>query len=120
MSNRPKRRPEPESYDDAWRSPEMVQWAAHVRHQVLPKLRQSALTISLYPKGDPDIKIAVELGMTLMLDKPLVFLVGPGQVVPDRLRRCADLIIEEDDPTKISEQLKAFLDERFPTERTNQ
>jgi len=74
------------------------QWHAFVRHfreDVVGKIAGSALTISLVP-GEFDVKFAVELGASIMLDKPIIAVVLPGAPVPARLRRVADLVIEAD------------------------
>jgi hypothetical protein len=63
------------------------------------KIRDSAIVCSLVPEK-PDAKYAVELGMSLMLDKPIVLVVPPGRRVPERLVRVADLIIDADISTE--------------------
>lgn len=65
------------------------------RHLV-PKLEQSAVTFSMVPRGDADVKYAVELGLSIMMDKPIVLLVQPGAKLPSRLVRVADDIVEID------------------------
>lgn len=46
------------------------------------------------PKGETDIKFAVELGLSIMLDKPVVLLAAPGVTIPPGLRRIAHAVIE--------------------------
>lgn len=54
----------------------------------------SRLTVSLVPQGPADIKFAVELGLSIMLDKPIIAVVEPGQEIPGKLRAVADRIVE--------------------------
>jgi len=87
-----------ENMDDMSTDPEFKAWAAHLVDEVIPKMKGSAMTISLAPspESESDIKYAVELGLSIMLDKPIVILAMPGQVLPEKLRRVADRIIEVD------------------------
>lgn len=97
---------------DPWDDPDTREWARHVREELVPKIRQSAATISLVTSTTPDVKFAVELGMSILLDKPIIALVSPGVVVPDHMVRVADKIIEGDisDPT-VAQRLRAAVDE---------
>jgi len=76
--------------------PDFKAWAERVRAHVLPMINESALTMSLVPTGDTDIKFAVELGLSIMLDKPIIAVVQPGTKVPKHLVRVADEIVEAD------------------------
>ena len=82
--------------EDLRNDPEFIEWETHVRENVLPKMAASALTISLVPNGKADIKYAVELGLSIMLDKPIFLVCEPGQILPDKLLRIADKVIEVD------------------------
>ena len=84
--------------------PEFQRFERNVLDDLLPKLRQSAVVMSLVPGDDPDVKFAVELGMSIMLDKPIIALVQPGTHVPARLLRVADEIIEADLSTDAGRQ----------------
>lgn len=83
---------------DPWAHPDTKAWLKRTA-KVLPEMiRSSAVSVSLVPEDprDTDIKYAVELGLTIMLDKPILCVVKPGTRVPDHLIRVADLIIECD------------------------
>jgi hypothetical protein len=67
-----------------------------VRRDAAEKIAGSAAFISLAPAGEPDIKFAVELGIAIMLDKPILVVQMPGRPLPEHLRRVADEIIEAD------------------------
>ena len=62
--------------DNPWDHPDFVAWAARVRNGMFPKMESSAVNIALLPSGDPDVKLAVEIGYGIMLDKPLIVVVA--------------------------------------------
>jgi hypothetical protein len=91
-------------HDPDWWS----EYAKHVLDEIVPMMRDSAVVCSLVPEGEADVKFAVELGMALMLDKPIVLLVHSGVPVPARLARAADEIVEYTGPIglTIAERLR--------------
>lgn len=82
--------------DDILDDPDFQEWAKDVRENMLPKLEGSPLTVSIVPKGPADVKYAVELGFSIMLNKPIILAVPPGTTVPEKLVKVADEIIEID------------------------
>ena len=82
--------------DDLRDDPEFRAWEKSVREELVPKLSNSALTVSLVPEGETDIKFAIELGLSIMLDKPIIAVVRPGVKVPERLARVVDRWVEGD------------------------
>ena len=68
----------------------------NARRDALAKIESSAFVMSLVPSGEVDIKFAVELGISIMLDKPIVAVVMPGAEVPEKLRAVADEVVEAD------------------------
>lgn len=60
----------------------------------------SEVVVSLVPRGPSDIKYAVELGLSIMMDKPIIAVVIPGTKVPAKIVRVADLIVEADPSTE--------------------
>jgi hypothetical protein len=78
--------------------PEFQAWVMHVRTKVAPMVSDSGMTISIVPKTpeDVDVKFAVELGLSIMFDKPLILCCDPSTEIPDRLRRVADHIVVGD------------------------
>lgn len=96
---------------------ERAEWDRFVQHQrehTVQAMAESAYVASLYPDGGNfDVKYAVELGMALMLDKPIILIVQPGAVIPARLRKVADAVIEADLDTErgrahVARQLRAI------------
>jgi nucleoside 2-deoxyribosyltransferase len=71
---------------------EFDNWLEHGRKEVAPKMASSAFVISLNP-DEIDPKIALETGYAVLLNKPIMLLVRPGQVVNDGLRRLAKMIV---------------------------
>lgn len=80
--------------DDLLDDDGFVEWARHVKTEMVPKMRESAMVVSLVPKEGSDVKFAVELGYAIMLDKPIIAVVTPGASVPRRLAEVADEIVE--------------------------
>lgn len=84
----------PANYVEAWQHPEMQEWAKHFNEDVLPMIEGSVLSASLVPeKGGGDVKFWVELGASIMMDKPIVAIACSEDDVPAKLRELADKVI---------------------------
>jgi hypothetical protein len=78
---------------------ERAEWDEFVKHgetETLPKMSGSAFVMSLVPEGKPDIKFCVELGMAIMLDKPILAVATPGTTVPPQLLKICEQVIIAD------------------------
>lgn len=67
-----------------------------VSEGLVPQMEDSHFAVALCPTGGPhkvDAKFAVELGVMIMLDKPIIAVVAPGATVPEKLKLVADKII---------------------------
>lgn len=83
--------------DEVWsEDPEVKRWLKHANKSLRPMIKSSTYTIALMTGSDPDAKQAVEVGFMILMDKPLVLAVTPGSVIPRKLARCADAIVEVD------------------------
>lgn len=82
--------------EEVWDDPDYQSWEKHVRDFVVPVLEETAVTITLIPRGQTDIKFAVELGLSIMMDKPIIALVQPGMSIPSGLAAVAAEIVEVD------------------------
>lgn len=82
--------------DEIWEDPDYRAWEQRVRSVLVPMLEDSSATVSLVPRGETDVKFAVELGLSIMLDKPIIALVSPGSGIPSGLARVASEIVEVD------------------------
>lgn len=105
--------------DDIRDDPEFQRWEEEVQISLVPKIDGSVATISLVPTGKTDVKFALELGLSIMLDKPILAVVAPGAEVPERLRRVIDAVVEADIETPEGREvlqtgIQKFLSEHFP------
>lgn len=93
--------PMPSKFDpDDLSAEERQTWDRFVqrsRDELVDMVDSSAFMMSLVPKGDVDIQFAVELGLGIMLDKPIVAVAVNGTPVPPGLRRVAHAVIEVGD-----------------------
>lgn len=94
MTNNKKKRPG--HSDDPFNSPEWRRYAARANRDLVPMIRDSSVTISIVPRGETDIKFALELGLSVMMGKPIIAVVWPGVQVPAKLVQIADRIVEWD------------------------
>ena len=90
-----------------------------VSEGLVPKMENSAFAVALCPTEGPhkvDAKFAVELGVMIMLDKPIIAVVAPGTTVPEKLKLVADKIIvaklEDDDTAQKIRDAVAELQEK--------
>jgi len=80
--------------DKAWRD-----YSVRFRREVLPKILDSSMFLSIGTNtGDFDVQQATELGAAMLLDKPVLLVVPPGRTISTRLRRVADVVIDNWDP----------------------
>jgi nucleoside 2-deoxyribosyltransferase len=96
-----------------------AEWQRFVEYQhehTVKGIESSACVMSLVPDGEPDIKFAVELGLAIMLGKPVIAVAMPGSEVPSGLRKVAAAVIEDADldtgagRDEFARQLKAAMD----------
>jgi len=85
------------SWEDELTPDERNEWDRFVTYQrehTVKKMAESAMVISLVPgKDSVDIKFAVELGMSIMLDKPVLALAAREEDVPAKLRLVVDRLV---------------------------
>jgi hypothetical protein len=95
---------------DRRRSDYFQELRQRVHAALYPKVADSDFYLAIAPLNDePDAKYCLELGMAIMLDKPLLILVGKNRTIPDHLRRVADKIIEADDPSQAADAIQAAM-----------
>jgi predicted urease superfamily metal-dependent hydrolase len=69
----------------------------HHRENTVRQMDESAFVCSLVPDEDGvDIKFAVETGLAIMLDKPILAIAHPGATLPAKMVAVADLIVYAD------------------------
>jgi hypothetical protein len=81
---------------DPFKDPQWLSYADHVRNELIPKIRESAVTMSMVTGSEPDPKMAMETGYMILLDKPIITVVTPGASVPAKLALVSDAIVRAD------------------------
>jgi hypothetical protein len=90
---KPKKQP-PRGNGDPWQTPTAKRWVEHVLSDMEPKLAGSALSVSLVPDDrEGDVKWWVELGASIMYDKPIIAVVFNDGPLPEKLKLVADEIV---------------------------
>lgn len=100
---------------DPWDDPEVQDWVRHVRRELVPKLADTAAVVSLVPDDAGDVKFWVELGASIMMEKPIIVVAIAGRPVPERLRFIADEVIELDSVRELDPQALAAAIKRVAT-----
>lgn len=71
-----------------------------VSEGLVPKLEGSAIAMVAAPFTDEehpyDVQFAVQLGLMILMDKPIIAVVGPGQTISKKLELVADKIVHAD------------------------
>lgn len=84
-------------YDDLFKEPDWLSYRDRVRNELVPMIEASALVTSIIPEdGKADVKFAVELGFSIMMDKPIIAMVQAGTKIPEKLARVVDKFVEID------------------------
>ena len=86
--------------------PTWDEWVDHVRRDAMVKIAGASAFVAIVPE-EPDVKAAVELGLAILLDKPIVSVVMPGRGISDHLARVSDRVIYADIDTKEGAELVA-------------
>lgn len=69
----------------------------HTREHTVKGMIDSAWVVSIVPDAeDVDVKFAVELGLAIMLDKPILAILHPGAKPPAKLLLVADELVHAD------------------------
>lgn len=82
--------------ENPWGTEEFKAYTTHVRTELVPMIEGSGIGAAIVPVNpkDVDVKFAVELGLMIMMDKPIILIVQPGTKLPEHLVRAADEIVE--------------------------
>lgn len=99
---------------DGFDSDDFRRYADDMRARLIPKMKDSASVLMIAPSMDEkfDIQFALQIGASILLEKPLILLVHRGRVIPPKLLAIADRIIEVDlnhitmDSFEIQKQIK--------------
>jgi len=85
-----------DSWKDAFDKIAELKFERHVRETLVPKIRDSHVFVSIVPTGKTDVKFAVELGLGIMYNKPIIGVVQTGAEIPEKLSRVVDRFVEMD------------------------
>lgn len=100
--------------DNPFEGDEWEAFARNALEDLVPKLQGSMCTVSIVPRDTADVKFALELGFSVMLDKPIIAVIPPGRQVPSKLARIADEIVEGDPgDDDFNNRLRAAIDRVF-------
>lgn len=92
-----------------------AEFERRVNEELLPVMKGSSMIVSIIPRNGIDVKFAVELGISVMLDKPIIAVVQAGAKIPEKLSRVVDEFVELDfdDPdmkTRMQECIEKIAD----------
>lgn len=78
---------------------EFNSWLGRAQRELVPMMRDSACCVSFSPDtAELDVQYAMELGLMILMDKPVIVIAAPGEAVPEKLRLIADKILYVNDP----------------------
>lgn len=95
--------------EDPFHGEEWDRYADHAINSLLPMMKGSAVCVQMVPDGPSDVKFALELGFSIMLDKPIIAMITPGAKVPAKLAKIADAIVEWDPNGDMNELQRRLL-----------
>jgi hypothetical protein len=73
---------------DPSNNPDWKEFEKRVRKELIPKIEEISLFVSITPSSENvDVKFAVELGVAIMLDKPIIAVIKPGSKIPEKLAK---------------------------------
>jgi len=102
--------------DNPFEGQDWEAFAEDVKTNLIPKMEGSSVIMSMVPDGNTDVKFAVELGFSIMLDKPIIAVIAPGSTPPAKLVKVADALVEADydDPAGTSRRIRDALTNLAP------
>lgn len=85
------------SLNELLNSAEAKDFLFRAEQNMLPKMRDSAMSLVIgCDPEDVDIKLCLEVGAAVLMDKPLLIVVPPGRKISAGLRRVATEVVELD------------------------
>ena len=89
-----------------------------VLRDLYPKIANTSYFITISPPtgSEADVKQAVEIGLAILMDKPIIVVVPQGRTIPGKLGRVADYVVEGNMDTqagleKLGRQLETLMAE---------
>jgi nucleoside 2-deoxyribosyltransferase len=78
----------------------------------IERIEQSeAVVVIACNPNEIDEKIAFEMGVAIMLDKPIIAVIKPGTKIAEKLARIVDVFIEYSTPENIAEEIRQAMEE---------
>jgi hypothetical protein len=96
----------PNTGDAILDDPDFKAYASRVVGDLVPRIERSGFVMSLVPRGETDVKFAVELGVSIMLGKPFMAVIDQNTPLPEKLAAVLDEIVRVD-----LEDLDSYRDE---------
>lgn len=89
-----------------------IEYADHALTELVPKMAQTSVVLSLIPRTRADIKWATEMGVAVYMDKPIIAIIEPGAKISSKIALVADYILELDmnNPSSFGRRLQEILD----------
>jgi hypothetical protein len=99
------------------RNDEWTRFERHVRETLVPKMAESETVLVISPEfGDFDVEFALQIGASVLLEKPMLVVLPVGRTIPPKLQRLADRIITVDlldDAEAAQKQIQSELKQFF-------
>jgi hypothetical protein len=93
---------------------ERAEWAkfvAYQREHTIGQMAKSAYVMSLVTTAEIDIEFAVQTGMAVLMDKPIMVVVFPGATLSEKFLKVADEVVYADMDTEAGrEKVRAGID----------
>ena len=78
---------------DVWQDSSTRAWVTHVLDDMVPKMTDSACVVQIMPDKEGDVKFWVELGASIMMDKPIIAVTLGDRAMPPKLAAIADEVV---------------------------
>lgn len=118
MKNDFTRKKQEQDFESYLNSVEVRDFFEEMRRKVVPKIAESAIFLTMY-EGDLDLPFALQLGVAILMSKPILVLGMKGAAIPLKLLEIADKVVEIDSMQApgAKEKLEAAVLELIATKR---
>ena len=98
--------------DDPFAGRDWKKFETSIRRDMIPQMKGSSTVLLIAPDigADFDVRFAVQIGATVLLEKPLLVILPKGRTPPPKLERIADRIIHADPgDAHVQDEIKRFM-----------
>lgn len=93
---------------------EFAEFVRHIRANTAKKIEKSSYVMSFVPTSDGvDVMCAVEMGLAIMMRKPLILITTARSDVPPKLRQIADAEVDMSDVDIDTEEGQEIIGQRI-------